>query len=238
MPGGRPPPLNLYRQPPSRIGLVLRRSRTNPRIRRKWWRFRILVEGQVEPRRPAWHQQPGARREAIGPEPGLHPPDPPAGPPYVCKEPAASSPLPHILHSIPSGGELPSADHAVCKGPHPAAGLRRPRNTQHRPEEGIVGHQPLHVLLGLGPDRGVAGDERGGVAGSQRARYVAPARIGERETGPAAATDRAALVLEPPAEAEVPVVGRTSGRCPALGIARGRGPAPRGHRQRGGPTGG
>src|ERR1043166_3246590 len=184
MPGGRPPPLNLYRQPPSRIGLVLRRSRTNPRIRRKWWRFRILVEGQVEPRRPAWPRRPERRGEPVGPEPGPPPPDPPAGPPYVCKEPAASSPLPHILHSILSGGELPSADRAVCKAPHPAAGLRRPRNAQHRPEEGIVGHQPPHALLGLGPAGGVAGDDRGGGAEPQRARHVEPERIGKRETGP------------------------------------------------------
>src|ERR1041384_3729457 len=196
MPGGRPPPVNLYRQPPSRIGLVLRRSRTNPCIRRKSCRFRILVKSQVEPRRSARHLQPGARREAVGPEPGFDPPDPPAGPPDLCKEPAAPGPLPHVLHSIPPGHELPSGDCAVCKAPHPAPSLRRPRNPQHRPEERIVGHQPLtafpppaapprppakppasprgangrppaaHVLLGLGPDRGVAGDERGGVSGS------------------------------------------------------------------------
>src|ERR1043166_6825355 len=231
-PGGRPPPLNLYMEPPSRIALALSRSRTHPRIRTKRFRFRVLVKRQIEPGRGARSPQPRAQGKAVGAEAGLHPADALAGAAYLGDQPLHRAALPHVLHSISSGDELPSGDVRVRKGPHPAARLGRPRDPQHRPEERIVGDQLLDVLFGLGPDRRIPGDECRRPSAARRAGDVEPDRVGPREPQPAASGGRTPLVLELPAKAEVAVVSGASGGGPALRLTHRRGDESRRHRHR------
>src|SRR5687768_3015488 len=158
IPAGSPPPVNLYRQPPEKSALT-RRNGTSPGIRRKGGCLLILNEREVELRRALGHDQPGARGESVRAEFRLDPADAPAILPDFGNQAACRPGFPDVLHSIPPRDKLPSSNNAVCNLPYGAPRSGRSRNSQHGPEQGVIGHQLAHLFLRVRPDRGVADDK-------------------------------------------------------------------------------